>query len=187
MPPSATNSLPVQYDDSSEARNATSRDTSTDWPNLPSGNALTYRSPRSGSMASAVSRTILVRIPPGWTEFTLIPNWPSSCAAAFVMPRTANLLAEYAEQSAAPVSPSIDEMFTIEPPPAAFIGSIADFMPSQQPTALISMILRNSVSGISLIEPNASTPALLTRTSRRPKVSVAVATAAAQSDSLVTS
>ncbi len=75
----------------------------------------------------------------------------------------------------------------MEPPPAAFSGSITDFMPSQQPTALVSMIRRNSASGMSLIEPCASTPALLTRMSSRPNVPVAVATAAAQSASLVTS
>jgi len=34
------------------------------------------------------------------------------------MPRTANLLALYADSPAAPVKPSIEEMLTIEPPPA---------------------------------------------------------------------
>ncbi len=78
-------------------------------------------------------------------------------------------------------------MLTIEPPPAAFIGSITVFMPSQQPTALTSRICRNSASGISAMLANFSTPALLTSTSSRPKVSAATATAAAQSASSVTS
>src|ERR1700683_438225 len=78
-------------------------------------------------------------------------------------------------------------MLTIDPPPAAFIGSITAFMPSQQPTALTSRIRRKSASGMSAMLANFSTPALLTSTSSRPKTSGAVATAAAQSASEVTS
>ena len=61
---------------------------------------------------------MLVSTPPGCTELTRMPNWPSSCAAALVIPRTANLLALYADSPAAPVNPSTEEMFTIDPPPA---------------------------------------------------------------------
>src|SRR5215471_1744166 len=78
-------------------------------------------------------------------------------------------------------------MLTIEPVPAAFIGPAEAFMPSQQPTAFTSMIRRNSASGISVIDPNASTPALFTQTSSLPNVSTATATARDQSASLVTS
>ena len=85
------------------------------------------------------------------------------------------------------MNPSIEEMLTIEPPPAAFIGSITAFMPSQQPTAFTSRIRRKSASGISAMLANFSTPALLTSTSSRPNASVASATAAAQSASEVTS
>ena len=35
-----------------------------------------------------------------------------------------NLLALYADRPAAPAKPSIEEMLTIEPPPAAVIGAI---------------------------------------------------------------
>src|SRR6266568_3066975 len=116
-----------------------------------------------------------------------MPNWPSSCAATLVMPRTANLLALYADSPAAPVNPSIEEMLTIDPPPAVFIGSITAFMPSQQPTALTSSTRRKASSVISAIGANVRIPALFTSTSSRPNVSSAAVTAAAQSPELVTS
>ena len=75
----------------------------------------------------------------------------------------------------------------IDPPPAAVIGPITAFMPSQQPTALTSRMRRKSASGMSAIRAKVSTPALLTSTSSRPKASTAAATAAAQCASLVTS
>src|ERR1039457_3957803 len=78
-------------------------------------------------------------------------------------------------------------MLTIDPPPAAVIGSITAFMPSQQPTAFTSRIRRKSASGMSGMLGNFSTPPLLTSTSSAPKASVAVPTAVAQSASLVTS
>ena len=77
------------------------------------------------------------------------------------------------------MNPSIEEMLTIDPPPAAVIGSMTDFIPSQQPTALTSMTCRKSASGILAIAPDFSTPALLTSTSRLPNLSSAVVTAAA--------
>ena len=45
------------------------------------------------ALASSDSSTIRVITPPGCTELTRMPNSASSCAAALVMPRTANLLA----------------------------------------------------------------------------------------------
>ena len=47
----------------------------------------------SAERAPSESTTIRVSTPPGWTEFTLIPNPASSRAATLVMPRMANLLA----------------------------------------------------------------------------------------------
>ena len=85
------------------------------------------------------------------------------------------------------MKPSVEEMLTIEPPPALVIGSMTAFMPSQQPTAFTSSTRRKSASGISAIRANSRMPALLTSTSSFPKASVASATAAAQSASLVTS
>src|SRR5215471_10918403 len=144
----------------------------------------------SGSMSSAASaapRVMLVSTPPGWTELTRMPNRPSSRAAALVMPRMANLLALYAESPAAPVKPSIEEMLMIEPPPAAVIGPITAFMPSQQPTAFTSRIRRKSAGDMSAIVANFSTPALFTSTSSRPKASSVASTTVAHCASLVTS
>ena len=79
------------------------------------------------------------------------------------------------------MNPSIEEMLTIDPPPAAFIGSVTAFMPSQQPTALTSSTRRKSASGMSAMLAKVRMPALFTSTSSRPKASAASATAAAQS------
>jgi hypothetical protein len=53
----------------------------------------------------------------------------SSSAADFVMPRTAHLVAVYANRVEVPWSPASDEMSMIDPPPAFFIGSITDGIP----------------------------------------------------------
>ena len=53
----------------------------------------------------------------------------------------------------------------IDPPPAAVIGPVTAFMPSQQPTAFTSRTCRKSASGMSAIRANFSTPALFTSTS----------------------
>ena len=51
----------------------------------------TFLPPNSIAESSApTSRIMPVSIMPGWTEFTRIPRGPSSSAAAFVKPRTAN-------------------------------------------------------------------------------------------------
>src|SRR5580700_506421 len=144
-------------------------------------------SPCWASRTPKESTIIRVTTPPGCTELTRIPNLASSRAATLVMPRMANLLALYAESPSAPVNPSIEEMLTIEPPPALVIGSITAFMPSQQPTAFTSSTRRKSASGMSAIGANVRMPALFTSTSGGPNASVASATAAAQSASLVTS
>jgi hypothetical protein len=59
-------------------------------------------------------------------EFTRIPKGASSMAATFVIPRTANLLAEYAIVAGEPAMPSMEEMFTIDARAAVVIAGIAD-------------------------------------------------------------
>jgi len=93
IPPSAVNSLPVEYDDSSEARNATSRETSAGSAIRASGMDLRKAWASAVSMSSAWASTMPVSTPPGWTELTRMPRWPSSWAADLVIPRIANLLA----------------------------------------------------------------------------------------------
>ena len=73
-------------------------------------------------------------MPPGCTEFTRIPEWPSSIAATFVMPRTANLLAVYARVLGRPMNPLVDEVLMMDPPPAAFIDGTTACMPRKHPT-----------------------------------------------------
>ena len=86
------------------------------------------------SSATPVGLPITVLTPPGWIEFTRMPKRPSSIAAVFVMPRIANFDAVYDTSPFLEPMPSIDEMLTIDPPPAAFIGAIAARMPRKHPT-----------------------------------------------------
>ena len=58
------------------------------------------------------------------------------------------------------MNPSIEEMLTIDPPPALVIGSITAFMPSQQPTAFTSSTRRKSASGMSAMLAKVRMPAL---------------------------
>ena len=85
------------------------------------------------------------------------------------------------------MKPSMEEMFTIEPRPAAFMGSITDLIPSQVPLRLTPMTRSKSSSDISLIRRNFRIPALLTRMSSVPCRPTVVATACSHSCGLVTS
>src|SRR5215510_8041655 len=86
-----------------------------------------------------------------------------------------------------PTSPSWDEMFTIEPPPARRSAGMAAFVPRKTPLAFTSMTRSHSAAVVSSSRPAPPTPALLTSTSSFPKRRSAVATARSQSLSLVTS
>ena len=83
--------------------------------------------------------------------------------------------------------PDTDEVFTIEPPPAAFSAGTAACMPRKQPTWFTLMTDMNSSRGWSSIMPTFRTPALLMRTSSLPNVDTAVSTALFQSSGCVTS
>src|ERR1700733_4991875 len=89
IPPSITCSSAVMNDDSSDARKATSRDTS-------SGSAIRPKGINAAAPApcSSVAATIIgVLINPGCTELARMLYFPYSVATNLVMPRTANLLA----------------------------------------------------------------------------------------------
>src|SRR4051812_35270514 len=115
QPPSTVNSAPVQYEASSDARNSAMYAISM-------GSAMRGMGilAKTGATAAAspLGLPISVLTPPGWIEFTRIPKWPSSMAAVLVMPRMANFDAEYDTRPFLEPCPSIDEMLTIEPPPA---------------------------------------------------------------------
>ena len=80
----------------------------------------------------------------------------------------ANFEAAYADSPSAPTKPSIEEMFTIEPRPAARIGAMADLTPSQVPLRFTLITRSNSSTAISAIRRNFRIPALLTRMSNLP-------------------
>src|SRR5262249_42726672 len=86
-----------------------------------------------------------------------------------------------------PTKPEIDEILTIEPPPAARIAGTACFMPRNTPLAFTfkrvsqADVLSVSGSNVPLM------PALFTRMSSLPNTDTVVLTAASQSGSLVTS
>src|SRR3954453_22281202 len=91
------------------------------------------------SSSTDVGLPMIVLTPPGWMEFTRMPKRPSSRAAVLVIPRMANLLAEYETSPFFEPMPSMDEMLMIDPVPAAFIGAMAARMPRKQPTWLTLM------------------------------------------------
>src|SRR5439155_1685050 len=100
-------------------------------------------------------------------------------AVALVNSRTAPLVAVYAAVSPGlPTSPAVDEMLTMEPPPACRIAGIAAFVPRKTPLALTAMMRSHSDSLVSSIRARNRMPALLTRTFSMPYVCTAVATAA---------
>src|ERR1700676_2059345 len=86
-----------------------------------------------------------------------------------------------------PVTPEIDEMLTIEPPPTFFISGMANFMPRKAPVALTAIrrcqaaVSNRSSTALPLI------PASLTRISSLPKAAMVAPIAACHSASLVTS
>src|SRR5712664_1582796 len=86
-----------------------------------------------------------------------------------------------------PTMPEIEEMLTIEPPPARCMAGTACFMPRKTPRAFTPRsvsqadVLSVSGSNVPLI------PALFTRTSSLPKLATAVLTASCHSASRVTS
>jgi hypothetical protein len=100
-----------------------------------------------------------------------------------VIPRTANLLAEYATAFCPPTSPASEEMLTIEPPPVRFIESMTDLIPRNTETWLMSMTLRYFSSVNSSIGASMETPALFTRMFTGPKASsAALMTSATERD-----
>src|SRR5262249_33972574 len=133
-PPSTTCSTPVTYDDASDKRKSTTDDTSSTVPGRRS-DTRPVRSARSSSVLGAVYMPVSA-MPPGWTELTRMPDGPRSFAALFVKPRTAHFDVAYDDNPTMPRNPAIDEMLTIEPPPAARIGSTTLVIPHHVPVTL---------------------------------------------------
>ena len=98
-------------DAASEARNATHAATSSARPTRPRG-VSSARAARSSGVSSAF---ISVSMVPGDTQLTRMPLGPTYCARAFVNPMTAAFDAEYAASQLAPVSPHMEDRFTMLP------------------------------------------------------------------------
>ena len=124
------------------------------------------------------SRIIGVSVTPGAPQLTRIPSGARSPAADLVSPRSAHLLAAYALPPAKPPRPEIDEMFTIEPPPARSIDGAACFMPRNAPTRLTSSTRLKLSSVSSAISAGLPVPALLTSVVTGPKRASAASIAA---------
>src|SRR2546426_10810126 len=80
-----------------------------------------------------------VSTPPGCTELHRILSWTCSSAVALVKRRTAPLVAMYAASPGLPRNPAVDEIFTMEPPPARRIAGMACLVPRNTPFALTAM------------------------------------------------
>src|ERR671918_2456511 len=83
--------------------------------------------------------------------------------------------------------PKIDEVLTMDPPPARRIAGTMCFMPSHTPVWFTATIADHSSSVVSSTPLLVIVPALLKRTLIRPKRASASSTALAQSDEEVTS
>src|SRR6202022_576241 len=95
-----------------------------------------------------------------------------------VRARPPHLEATYGCARGAPRRPSIEEMLMIEPPPADVIGSTTARIPKNVPVRLTSMTWRHLLRSKVPRRPNATVPALLTRTSSLPNRDSVASTAA---------
>ena len=86
-----------------------------------------------------------------------------------------------------PISPAVEEMLMIAPPPARRIDGTVKCMPRKVPVRLMSITLRHSPGSIASTAPYETIPALLTSRLIGPNASSAAVTAARQSSSRVTS
>ena len=77
-------------------------------------------------------------------------------------PRTANLLAAYAAVPGVTKTPSIDEMFTIDPPPPARIGAIAGADAEERAELVHLEHAAESSTDVSAMPAGCRTAALLT-------------------------
>src|SRR5712691_5970905 len=163
-PPSITNSLPVTNDDSSEARYSTPYAISSVVATRPRGTYRSRSSRSAGLRAASPSCRMGVSTPPGCTELHRMLSRACWIAVTLVNKRTAPLDAIYAGGPMA-TRPEIDEMFTIEPPPARRMAGMACFVPKNTPLAFTAMMRSQSSSLVSSIPLRITMPALFTRTS----------------------
>src|SRR4051794_860464 len=100
-----TNSEPVQYELSSDARNSTSEATSSGVPRRFTGRRSKNGADDSGGPSGG--RITGVSTLPGWTGLTRIPPPPRSIAADLVRPVTPHFDAEYDATPGRPTMPPV--------------------------------------------------------------------------------
>src|SRR6266516_194628 len=173
MPPSAVITEPVRKEEASPARNSATAAISSGVPSLPIGYFATViaspaaRSPppRARSMGS-ISGVYTV---PGQMTFTRTPWGARSTDMDRVSATTAPLDAQYEAKFATPTTAATDPWLMMDPPPAATIGRAAAREHRNVPLALTAKHRSQSSSVASITEPLLFTPALLYRTSTRPR------------------
>ena len=98
------------------------------------------------------------------------------------------LPATYAARLAVALSPAIDAMFTIAPPPDASIAGIWNFMPRKVPRTLVAMPRSNSAGSMSASGAgNGPAVALLNAASSRPNAVTAASTSSRAESTSATS
>jgi hypothetical protein len=165
QPPSTATSAPVTKLAASEARNAITSATSSGRPIRPMGCA----SPKPASISRPLSTTpsrMSVSITPGSTALARMPRLPPSIASTRVICAIAPFDAAYATSISKATTDETDATVTIEPPSMTLNASREC---RKLPRALVARIASNSSALVSVTSLLSIRPALLTRTSRRPK------------------
>ena len=105
---------------------------------------------------------IAVSMYPGQTALTRIPSRACPLAADFVRPMTPCLLALYAGARADPMTPTIEAVLTMAPPPCAAMWRISCLRQRHTPVKFTARIRSQSASASSVSDPiGPSMPALL--------------------------
>src|SRR6185437_15136943 len=182
-PASTGSATPVTNEASSEHSHTTAAATSAGSPARVIACGAKISAARSGG-SSVISG---VMIAPGQTAFTRIPSFAYSTAAFFVRPRIPCLLAVYALSPATAISPALDDVFTIAPPPPDSICAIWCFIPRNVPRRFTAITRSKSSSLVSWKRSCTPMPALLWAKSSLPCRSTTWATRARLSSDCDTS
>ena len=133
----------------------------------------------ASSASGGSSSWIADRNVPGHTQFTRMPSRAYSTAATLARWITAAFVAQYGAACDQAVSPETEAVSTMDPDRCGRMTPTAALMPWTAPSTLTSNARRQSSVVRLWIRPFGDrTPALLTRTSRRPNRSVARSTTA---------
>ena len=168
LPPSTQSTCPVINEASSDERNCTAAATSSGVPARNNG----VSSQMPDMTSASKQRVMSVSTNPGATQFTRMPLGATSLASAFVYPITAALEAEYATSQEPPVTPHMEEIFTIAPRFCETISGNTALVTRNIPVTFVSITRCQSESDVSVTScVGNAIPALLTSTSIKPNCS----------------